>query len=360
MEGRIKMKITSLFLLLVTIMVLVPRSTKILSNSEDFTLNSANISYSTAQLTPHPPIVIDGNSEFATHASTEGWSGNGTTSNPYTIDGLNISEANNNNINRDWALIEIHNVDLHFQVANCLLTGGPNGIFFYNVSNGQLLNNTVTNNHNLGIYLEASYNNILANNAVTNNDGNGIELYNSYYNISYNNIFANNTVVNNTNSGIFLWSSLNNTLANNTVVNNRNNGVEFLWCYNNTFTNNTVANTSYDGISLYSSNNNILNNNIIANNSNNGIFLFGYLFCDNNVISDNLFANNREYGIFLSSWTQNNTVSWNSFINNNIEGTSQARDSNLGFSVSGLSNIFSYNYWDDWTGSDVNGDGIES
>ena len=116
------MKITTLFLLLVTITLLVPPAIKILSTSENFTLNSSNISYSTAQLTPHPPIVIDGNSEFAAQASTDSWSGNGTESSPYVIDRLNISYAP-----RD--LIHIRNVDLHFRVVNCLLTGGKHGIF---------------------------------------------------------------------------------------------------------------------------------------------------------------------------------------------------------------------------------------
>ena len=42
------------------------------------------------EYTPHNPILINGDSEFNSTAQAEGWLGNGTTSNPFVISGLEI------------------------------------------------------------------------------------------------------------------------------------------------------------------------------------------------------------------------------------------------------------------------------
>ena len=41
----------------------------------------------------HAPITIDSNAEFASQASTEGWSGRGTQSEPYVIEGYEINAS---------------------------------------------------------------------------------------------------------------------------------------------------------------------------------------------------------------------------------------------------------------------------
>jgi nitrous oxidase accessory protein NosD len=73
------------------------------------------------------------------------------------------------------------------------------------------------------------------------------------------------------------------------------------------------------------------------------------------VLSDNTISYNNKYGIVLDhgqGWSSsNNSVSWNRFLGNNPNGTSQAYDE-------GLNNTFRYNYWDDWISPDVDDDGI--
>ncbi|MFX1533217.1 MAG: NosD domain-containing protein, partial [Promethearchaeota archaeon] len=68
-----------------------------------------------------------------------------------------------------------------------------------------------------------------------------------------------------------------------------------------------------------------------------------------------VFANALYYnhlnGIFLDERSFDSEVHRNDFIQNNLDGTSQAYDV-------GYNNIFSYNYWDNWISPDRNGDGF--
>ena len=41
--------------------------------------------------TPHDPIFIDGNDDFALQAANESWPGDGSEANPYVIEGLEIN-----------------------------------------------------------------------------------------------------------------------------------------------------------------------------------------------------------------------------------------------------------------------------
>lgn len=59
--------------------------------------------------TPHAPIFISGNQDFI----DQGWPGNGTESNPFTIEGLNITSPQ--------VPIEIRYVDVHFIIRDCFL-----------------------------------------------------------------------------------------------------------------------------------------------------------------------------------------------------------------------------------------------
>ncbi|MFW9976134.1 MAG: hypothetical protein ACFFDQ_12760, partial [Candidatus Thorarchaeota archaeon] len=58
---------------------------------------------------PHGPIFITSNQDFI----DQGWPGNGSESNPYMIEGLNITSPQ--------ICIEIRNVDVHFTVKDCYL-----------------------------------------------------------------------------------------------------------------------------------------------------------------------------------------------------------------------------------------------
>jgi len=66
--------------------------------------------------TPHPAIEIHGDSDFASQASIEGWSGNGSETSPYVIQGLNITST-------DYVeCIHIESVSVFFEITDCWMT----------------------------------------------------------------------------------------------------------------------------------------------------------------------------------------------------------------------------------------------
>ncbi|MFX0149644.1 MAG: NosD domain-containing protein, partial [Candidatus Hodarchaeota archaeon] len=268
----------------------------------------------------HPPISIWGNSGFASQAADEGWPGTGTNIDPYIIDGLNISDYPSE-------LIKIRNVDAYFIIRNCVLANGTTGIYFEEVSNGQIINNTISKNDQ-GIILTHSANNTLTQNTFSKNglyiNGRTIEeclqqtvhdntvngkplvfwqnvvegivpagagqvilinassvtvrnqdtsdatvgiqaLFCNSLDLSYNNL------CNNSHFGYFLKGSIDNIISQNTLSGN-DIGI-FLWSSaNNTLTNNSLHKNNLDGISLLFSANNTLFQNVFNNN---GLYIYG-------------------------------------------------------------------------------------
>jgi len=107
-------------------------STSLRSQDNDFNLSSV--------------ILINSNSEFKYLAEQEGWVGNGTPSNPYSVTNLTINASGRR-------IIDINNVDLYFQIKNCTLIGA--GVSFFNVKNGMLINNSIIDEpEKRGIYMQ--------------------------------------------------------------------------------------------------------------------------------------------------------------------------------------------------------------
>ncbi|MHA2161705.1 MAG: hypothetical protein ACXABF_04735, partial [Candidatus Thorarchaeota archaeon] len=81
-------------------------------------------------LLPHDPIVINDNQDFETQA----WPGNGSESNPFIIDGLNITDFD--------SCISIIGTTAYFIIRNCFLRsiGGFSGfaVNLQDVSNGTI------------------------------------------------------------------------------------------------------------------------------------------------------------------------------------------------------------------------------
>jgi len=113
----------------------------------------------------------------------------------------------------------------------------------------------------------------------------------------------------------------------------------------NNISQNKIINNNY-GISLYSSSNNVVSDNIISSNNKTGI---SFYLSSNNVVSGNTIFSNKNYGIYLTLYTINNTIYQNNF-NNTLQAWSS------------LENFWDYdgegNYWSNYTGQDLNGDGI--
>jgi len=263
-----------------------------------------------------PPIEICDNDDLLSY----NFSGSGTEEDPYRIEYLNIIASNNygivvqnitkyiliqnNNVNALFGAIRIDNTSPGtIIITNNTCVGEELGIFVTNSPQIKILNNTCSDSYD-GININDSPYSLMENNTLTKNHV-GIRVEN---NVSFSKIISNH------------------------IINN------------------------YDGVWITNSRNTLSKNNIIRNNVN------GFLLDSTNeqyasqncVIRNNLFENNTSYALILSafmeqSFTRQNLVYHNSFVNNNPNGQSQAKDvgrHNRWYNES----LKEGNYWSDWLG----------
>ena len=130
----------------------------------------------------------------------------------------------------------------------------------------------------------------------------------------------NNIVNSNSMIGVCIWASKNNTLHNNTVSNNyrgvdsedlSGTGVYLVHSNNNTMTGNNVSNNCA-GIIIERSAYNMIQNTTANSNNWCGILLWS---SNDNTLTDNS-ASNNSYGIYVWILSNNNTLYYNSLINN--------------------------------------------
>jgi parallel beta-helix repeat protein len=167
----------------------------------------------TLTLIAHDPIYIDGNGGFTGPNATTGVTrGSGTDSDPYVIEGWEISSFPSNGIN-------ITNVDVHFVIQDCSVHDGAGarsaGIRLVSCSNGTIRSCNCSNSWygigllNSGHHLLISSSNSLIGNNCSNNPYCGIYLYASRNNSLYNNTCWKNQM------GVSLYDSGHNTLIGN-------------------------------------------------------------------------------------------------------------------------------------------------
>lgn len=199
-----------------------------------------SISGNTVTYTPHAPIRIDSDADFAAVAS----SGDGGPLTPWMIEGWDINGTG------FGYCIYIGNTTDYFSVRDCYLYKSQGywnypfyqhtGVYLYNTSNGNISDNIIPD-HSKCIKLENSHNNLINNNTVNITTWAGIEL-----DYSENNTIDGNYVHNCTSSdlgGIGVGYSPNTTIVDNNVLNNSR------------------------GITLYASEYSRIENNNLVNNS---------------------------------------------------------------------------------------------
>ncbi|OLS16938.1 MAG: hypothetical protein HeimC3_50840 [Candidatus Heimdallarchaeota archaeon LC_3] len=335
------------------------------------------------------PIIIDNNTDFAIQAVSNGWSGDGSTGNPYILENLEVTS-----LTTGTHAISIQNTNVYFIARNNTLStteSFSSGMYLNNVHNGIIRNNMANSNSDYGFYLESSSNNSFFNNKADSNTNHGFYLRDSSNNTLNNNTAnnnndigfyirdsSNNTLNNNTANynynGFYLWpSSINNSLSYNTANNNNNYGftvssssLNNVLSYNtanynlfsgfylvslssNNMLSQNTANYNYRGFYLSAtSTNNTLNNNTAISNTQYGLYLT--TFSSNNNLSFNYIGNNSLYGIFIDSGSANTRITNNTFVNNNNAST-QA------LSYEG-NTIFSFNFWSDHISPDTDSNGI--
>jgi len=217
--------------------------------------------------------------------------------------------------------------------------------------NNTIEGNFISNNWDQGIYIhEYCTNNTVENNTAQNigasDQNNGIMIYDE---CDFN-IVRNNTLYNNAVYGIYLVNTCNNnTFANNTI-NFNSAGMYIAGCGNNTFIDNKIYNST-QGLCLTSnSNENLVIFNLIFNTSDAAIFF--YNGANNNTFKDNIIRDNLNMGVGITPATNsNNTFYNNTFINNFIHAVDNGTYNQWDNGSIG-------NFWDNYTGVDLNEDGI--
>lgn len=316
-----------------------------------------------SSLTSSDPITISSDADFATQASTYSWPGDGSASNPYIIQNLQII---NNTNSADG--ISISGVTKYFIIRYNFIemTGtSSSGISIDHSSNvGTIYNNTLYNNSQYGVYLYYSHNTTVSNNVFSYNKQAGLHAFftnqtnilnNEFYDNAYNsnsnaiylrashyNILKNNTISRNWYGIFHSTGSTHNTYVNNTFKDNINNilaqsSSSYPFDYNNlsynSFDNSTTSNIYFSG----TVNHNIIAHNNFTNNNDGIRFASSVAKPVNNSVYDNLFINNS-YGIW--SDISNSNIYNNTFINNQygIEAISSQNGSIW-------DNVFKENYY---------------
>jgi parallel beta-helix repeat protein len=208
-----------------------------------------------------------------------------------------------------------------------------------------LINNIITANKEVALWITSSDENIVSNNTIEYNAG-AILLWDSNNNtISYNriennsdeeassysalklmysrdNIIVNNLISNNEGTGITSlsdeYTSSKNTVIKNKIINNDGGGIS-LSHFSNGFlvSNNTICYNNRMGIYLWNNNNVIIENNEICNNNVSGIYIWGEVYTLN--ISNNLLSGNKDTGLIIYGFSNFVTV-FKNIISDNVIG----------------------------------------
>ncbi|MHA2096651.1 MAG: right-handed parallel beta-helix repeat-containing protein, partial [Candidatus Hodarchaeales archaeon] len=268
----------------------------------------------------HSPIYIESNDDF----TPNGFTGSGTTEDPYSLEGYSFASWVDN-------LITITGTTAYFYIGDNLLDGshsGFNAIQLFDVGFGIISNNIIRKN-TFGIDVNSIYDCTIANNRIFDNAHDAIRMhYSERVTFDFNIIFntgasgfsintatdinvVNNIIVNNQ-FGMHTYLFDNSFISGNFFYGNSETGINLWECMNNEISNNRFFNQGYAGIGIYYSNDNTFSDNIVRGSS------FGVLL----ETSQNSFIERNEIfetdtGISLNNKAGNNRVRDNILYANN-------------------------------------------
>ncbi len=289
-----------------------------------------NVSFAYAY-TPHATMDIVGDDALNNTAQIEGWSGNGTETNPFIIENLQIDGED-----FDDHCVQFRHTRLYFIIRNCFIgnttmaclrmfnvsnvivvntifENGNNGIQQLTCENILIMNNTCLQNQR-GINIRGGSTNIdIINNTCTSN-GDGIWIWE---NSDYNNVINNTCSWNN--NGIYVEDISSNTqLIGNICTNNTQNG---LWTENANYQNivdNVCNDNGVDGLVVENSYETNITENTCSGNGNNGIYVLRY--ADMVLVSNNTCNSNSDNGIAIDNQCNNTILSSNNCTDNTEDG----------------------------------------
>ncbi len=204
----------------------------------------------------HAPIYITTDTDFDNLATSEGWSGSGTTNDPYIIENLIINATT-------VPGFYVHGVSRSFILRNCTIYAEYEAVSIYSTNSAkQIVTNSTLYSESIAVYVKYSGNSeiIIANNTLSAKNY-GVSVY------ATNNVVIGNNTITPVNQGIRIVSSSNSNIGNNTIINSKEYGVYISVSSNSNVTNNIFSNcglyfyeTSESGYKTHTVTGNMVNN----------------------------------------------------------------------------------------------------
>jgi parallel beta-helix repeat protein len=199
--------------------------------------------------TPHSQISIHGDDEFTAENGVVG--GNGTSNNPYIIEGWEINA---------FTAIDIESTAAYFIIRNCSLKGGTVTVFFGGIERGAVEDIIISGGATIGFYISGSSNITIEGSIVSAEIC--IELRDSSHHVSLSNctLSASSRA-----EGIYLQDSSFIVMSNLTIQNGAY-GIEMFYSHDNTIKGCNIF-SNRNGIKIIESPYTLLRSNTLYNNS---------------------------------------------------------------------------------------------